>query len=393
MAEAINVKEILYRTLVSLLAKGYPEEECRAVLTSFGVNDELYAKLYPAAKARMYNAKAALPEASIPVELRARTLNDFLNKDVVKLPPLFVGPSGKALVSRPSLSQVHGYRGTGKSNISFDIARAVATGGQWLKFQAPEPLKTLYIEGEQPDADLQEQLQDLVGQCDNFWLMTMEEQDEKRFPKIATLEGQAAFETYLVENKIQFAVFDSLSTLANIPMNDEEEQIKIGDWFIHLRTALGISVLYLQHDGKTGMQRGHSKHEDWLNLSVGLSWPERYYGQEGLKVYLRFDKARRFSGDTEELLVQLLAPCEFGNDKPTWTYKKATETQSKRQAAAEMVRKILEEEKEISNNAIIDMLKEQKLSFNGQEMKEMVQQQRKLFEKGPNADEPTTETT
>jgi RecA-family ATPase len=380
MEKPVDTRRLCLRTIASLLAEGHSEEQVRVCVSHFGLAEADSTRLFAVARASVRNLAAHLTHASLPRTLKASALNDFLKKQVTHLKPLLLGPSGKAVVSRPCVSQIHGYRGTGKSNVAFDLSRAMATGAAWLKFTAPEPLKTLYVEGEQPDADLQEQLLDLVGNCDNFWLMTMEEQDGKSFPKISTTEGQLAFETYLLDQQFQVVVFDSLSTLANIPMNDEEEQIKLSDWFIRLRTALGISVVYLQHDGKTGNQRGHSKHEDWLNLSIGLSWPEDYYGQEGLKVYMRFDKARRYSGDTEELLVQLVPALDEG--KPEWCWKKATEAMVKRQEATELVRKVFMEGTGLTNNDLADLLKKRKLSFKADEMKDMIKKQRELFQTG-----------
>ena len=96
--------------------------------------------------------------------------------------------------------------------------------------------------------------------------MSLEQQEDFVFPGLAKSGGQAVYEQYLVENKIEVVFWDSLSTLVNVAMNEEEEQIELGNFFRRLRTGLHITSIYLQHDGKGGEQRGHSKHEDWLDL-------------------------------------------------------------------------------------------------------------------------------
>ncbi len=179
----------------------------------------------------------------------------------------------------PSVTQIHAYRGVGKTNVAFYLANALATKSEFLRWQGMRPLRVLYVEGEQPAADLQEQVKLLTVETDNLFIMDLEDQEDCRFPKIVSDEGRKAFERAHREHLgVEVIVLDSLSTLANIGMNDEENQLALGDWFIRLRTGLKVSVIYLQHDGKGGQQRGHSKHEDWIDLSIHLIWPGDYTG-------------------------------------------------------------------------------------------------------------------
>jgi hypothetical protein len=312
--------------------------------------------------------------ADEPVKLVASKLSNFKTKEVNRKPPLLTSAADpqKVLVSRPAIIQIHAFRGTGKSNTAFYLADALASGGKFLRWRSSEPLRVLYVEGEQPDADLQEQLKLLAPDGgDNLEIMTLEQQEGLRFPKIVTPAGQASYETYLIENKVNVLFLDSLSTLANIPMNEEEQQILLSDWFIHLR-ALGISVIYLQHDGKTGSQRGHTKHEDWINLSIQLSWPEGYHGQNGLRVYFKFDKVRRYGAETDDLLVELM--------DGEWTWKAATEAQDKRQSAAERATELLNENPNMSIEEVCRKLKAARLSFKTKDMKDMVSKIKKQME-------------
>jgi hypothetical protein len=65
-------------------------------------------------------------------------------------------------------------------------------------------------------------------------------------------------------------------------------------------------LFYLQHDGKKGLQRGHSKHEDILDKSVHLTWLKGHTGNTGLNFTLSFDKARQPVRESAHLQVELL---------------------------------------------------------------------------------------
>ena len=91
------------------------------------------------------------------------------------------------------------------------------------------------MEGEQPAANLQEQVKLLTVETDNLFVVDLEDQEDGRFPRIVSDEGQKAFERALGQHRAEVIVLDSLSTLANIAMNDEENQLALGDWFIRLR--------------------------------------------------------------------------------------------------------------------------------------------------------------
>ena len=54
------------------------------------------------------------------------------------------------LLARGSLVLLYGPRGLGKTFVALAVARAVASGGTFLKWQAPQPRRVLYIDGEMP---------------------------------------------------------------------------------------------------------------------------------------------------------------------------------------------------------------------------------------------------
>ena len=85
-----------------------------------------------------------------PAPLEPITLADFLRRD---FPPreMLLAPwlpvKGLALLFAP--------RGIGKTHFALGVAFAIATGGRFLKWHAPQPRRVLLLDGEMPAAALQ----------------------------------------------------------------------------------------------------------------------------------------------------------------------------------------------------------------------------------------------
>src|SRR5262249_44245199 len=205
----------------------------------------------------------------------------------------------------------------GKSNFAFGFCAALASGGKFLMFKAPKARRVLYVEGEMDGADLQQMMRVLVGECENFGLVSLEDQADLSIPSIASAEGRRLVEEAALSFEADLLVLDSISTLANIPTNDEENWLGLSEWFKRLRIR-GTSVLYLHHDGKNRQQRGHSKHEDLLNYVMHLQWPSGYFGADGLRCVLTFEKARRPVPGCSNLSIELVER----DGRPEWTHSK-----------------------------------------------------------------------
>jgi len=265
--------------------------------------------------------------------------------------------------------QIHAWRGVGKTQLALYQAGALAgVGGQFFNWRSTRPMRVLYVEGEQPAVDVQKvvELQTASAKAANLHMMTLEDQPLFRFPKIVTPEGQAAWERYIEEHKIEVLFLDSLSTLASIPMNDEEAQLKLTDWFMRLRTGLRVTVVYLQHDGKTGQQRGHSKHEDLIDLSIHLTWPADYQGVQGLRANFHIDKARQPIPDGQAMRIS------FGNDlkdpcKLSWTWGPLSRAEEKDEVLLNAALAILALKRDTSARVLEEKLKEK--GFKGKHVK------------------------
>ena len=254
--------------------------------------------------------------------------------------------AGSQAIFGPFLAELHASRGTGKSNFGFGLSSALAVGGRFLMFDVPKPRRVLYVEGEMDGADLQERMRCLVEESENFNVVSLEDQPDLSIPSIATSVGRALIEEAVDSVKAEFLVLDSISTLANIATNDEEAWLDLCAWMKTLRIK-GTSVMYAHHDGKNGKQRGHSKHEDLLDYVMHLAWPSGYYGKDGFKADLTFEKARRPIPDCpDRLSIELVGS---GSDTQ-WVYsREGAAPQSKRGRPSKCDAAVLEELRSMSD--------------------------------------------
>lgn len=236
---------------------------------------------------------------------------DFMNK---AYPPrkMLLDP----ILPRQGLCMLYAPRGVGKTFVSLSIAHAVASGGSVFgRWTAPEPARTLFIDGEMPAVTLQERLRDISAgslstiEPDMLKILTPDEQ-EAPMPNLATAAGQEAIEPFL--EGVSFVVLDNLSTLArNGRSNDEESWLPVQSWLLSLRRR-GISVLCVHHSGKGGDQRGTSAKEDVLDTVIALRRPSDYRTEEGARFEVHLTKARGIHGTEANPFEAMLALDEFG---------------------------------------------------------------------------------
>jgi len=214
----------------------------------------------------------------------------FLDERIPEREVVLQTETGIPIFFRQSLNQIFGWRGVGKSNFCFGVTAALATGGQFLSWKATRAFKVLYIEGEMPASQLQQRQREIIGRTNgNLKLITLDKQQNNTIPSLGTGEGRQLVEEVLGDTEI--LVLDSVSTLFGVGMNDEENLLETQSWLMRLRSR-GLCVILLHHAGKGGLQRGHSRWEDPLDLSIKLSHPQDYDNRQGFRVELTFDKTR-----------------------------------------------------------------------------------------------------
>lgn len=229
-------------------------------------------------------------------------------------------------LSTQGLAMVHGIRGLGKTFLVMGIALAVTSGGKFLKWQASKPCGVLHLDGEMPAVTLQERYSRFIDSADleptaplkiitpdlqKFWM-----------PDLASIKGQQELEQHL--DGIRLVIVDNISTLCRRGRENEAESwLPVQEWALWLRTR-GISVLFVHHSSKSGLQRGTSRREDVLDTVIGLRRPVDYRPDEGAKFVIHFEKARGIYGDDVKPFEAALITSPDG--KQQWIIKDLEES-------------------------------------------------------------------
>ncbi|MBM3556022.1 MAG: RNA polymerase subunit sigma-70 [Alphaproteobacteria bacterium] len=248
--------------------------------------------LVPVAEAQRREAQAREQAKPRLVVLTAAELlaRDLPQREAVLAP--WLPTKGVAMIAAA--------RGTGKTWVSLGIAHAVATGGPFLRWNAPQPRKVLLIDGEMAGTSLQERIASLISESakplpDPAFLRVMaSDLQEQGIPDLATKEGQAQIESAIGDAEL--LILDNLSTL--VRSGDENEAGSWGvmqDWLLSLRRR-NISTLLVHHTAKHGDQRGSSRREDILDASIKLKRPDDYRASDGARFIVEYTKARGFFG-------------------------------------------------------------------------------------------------
>lgn len=197
------------------------------------------------------------------------------------------------------LCMVYAPRGVGKTYFALSVAYAVAAGGRFLNWYAPEPQGVLYLDGEMPATVMQERLAAIVRGADQepaapFELVTPDLQ-ERGIPRLDCAAGQAAIEE-VMSPETKLIICDNLSTLTSGAENDGDDWLPVQSWALSQR-AQGRSVLMVHHAGKGGQQRGTSRREDVLDTVLALKHPPGYTPDQGASFEIHFEKGRGIYGD------------------------------------------------------------------------------------------------
>ncbi len=232
-------------------------------------------------------------------------LQDFLART---FPPreLMLAP----WLQRQGLAMVHGYRGFGKTLMAHGSAWAIATGGGFWRWKAPEPRRVLIIDGEMPASDLQVRLRNIQESSEltpapDFFRIAAADMFRDGLPDLSDQSMQGFYSDVVAD--ADFIELDNISTLCpGAQENDADAWAMMQAWILLLRRQ-GKSVLLVHHDGKGGQQRGTSKKEDVLDTVISLRRPPDYTADQGCRLEIRFIKNRGFYGPDAEPFEARLA--------------------------------------------------------------------------------------
>lgn len=238
------------------------------------------------------------------------------------------------------LTMVHAWRGVGKTHFALGVGYAAASAGEFLRWSAPEHVSVLYVDGEMPSDAMHERMRALVAagpgvdRGDRFRLITPDCLPESMIvPNLLTSEGQAAIDAELDGRDL--VIFDNVATLfrSREDQNAASAWVDAQDYLLRLRRR-GLAVLLVDHDNKSGGNRGTSAKHDVLDTVIQLTLPSDYNASQGARFKVEFTKHRGFWGrDAAPFEAHLTA----GPDGlPAWTIKDADEAKLER--IADMLR-------------------------------------------------------
>ncbi|TLS78275.1 hypothetical protein FE236_00505 [Mariprofundus erugo] len=230
--------------------------------------------------------------------IRMLSLNDLLRAPLRPRPKML----GDWLSHR-SLILLYGPRGLGKTQFSLEVAVAVATGGQFIGWQAPKAENVLYIDGEMNGSIMRQRLSEITssnGKKTAETLAIITPDISPVVPDLASDEGRQDITTVAERHQAKLVVLDNISSLCrsgSYSENDAESWADIQAWAIQMRSK-GITVLFVHHAGKSGEQRGTSKREDVMDVCIALKPPgQKVSDHDGAAFEVHFTKSRDAHGE------------------------------------------------------------------------------------------------
>jgi len=227
------------------------------------------------------------------------------------------------IIPSKGLVMVYSKRGVGKTFVALCVAYAVASGGAYLRWNAPEPRRVLLVDGEMPLVTLKARLASIALSSESeppspeYIRIIAADHQDCGIPDLATKEGVEAIEEHIADG-VDLVILDNLSTLCRAGKENEGESwTPIQEWVLSLRRR-GISVLFVHHAGKGGAQRGTSKREDVLDTVIVLRHPDDYSPADGARFEVHLDKARGVYGERAQPFEAQLTTV---NDVMTWTMR------------------------------------------------------------------------
>lgn len=287
------------------------------------------------------------PEPLKAVDLGGLLEHQFPKREYILNPAIQLG----------SLNMIYASRGVGKTHVAIGLAYAAACGGSFWNWDAERSFRTLYLDGEMPGEVLQERISRVVAgsaaqpQPDFFRVLTIDLCGGV-MPDLATREGQAVIADEC--EQAELIIVDNLSCLVrgNGRENESQSWLPVADWALNLRSR-GKAVVFIHHSGKDGRQRGTSRREDLLDLSISLSRPSDYEPDQGARFEVRFEKARHLIGEQAQPFEAWLKLDEQKN--PSWALKSISETTLERVvdlANLEMTQKEIADELGVNKSTV-----------------------------------------
>ena len=220
---------------------------------------------------------AAMANAEV-IQQAEKTWLDALNESVVtssELRDLHLTPRKKLLgdwFCEGDLGFIFAFRGVGKTWFGLGLAQALSTGSWLGEWQAHEPVKMLYVDGEMPPDLMRDRFDGLLASNSKLEFLNHEILFERtcKVLNIASRDIQDAITKRCINTGVKVLILDNLSTLASgMKENEADSWEKVNPWLLDLRRRK-IAVIIIHHAGRSGEMRGTSKREDNVFWIIAL---------------------------------------------------------------------------------------------------------------------------
>jgi KaiC/GvpD/RAD55 family RecA-like ATPase len=239
-----------------------------------------------------------------------------------------------------SIGFIFGRRGTGKTWFAWKMAIAISRGENFGPWECGKPWKTLYVDGEMPEGEMQKRLKLLDPESsENLHILSHEALGQMILdtaPKmkwnglnLCESDQQEALLSLFKRENFKIVFFDNISCLCfGMKENEADSWEQVDNWFKSLRTNKITPVIIHRANREGKDMRGTSKREDpadWIiRLAANSVSAEGAEGEEGTSFYNEFTKNRDDGGKRQRPLNWTFAT-ENGRTLVDWKLKDTKE--------------------------------------------------------------------
>lgn len=226
------------------------------------------------------------------------------------------------------IAYVYAKTGLGKTLFTLNLAYAIASGGNFLKYTCPSPKRVLYVDGEMPYTQLHNRIMQIANQQgemdykDNLLFLTPDKLLPFQVPMIDNPVGQEIYNQLLKKYNIDVLILDNFSMLSSFDENKSNEFKPVQDWLLYLR-SIGKTIINVHHCGKGDDYRGSSRMLDCADTAIHLQAVNQGGLDEdhikGNKFKITYTKSRSFGGKDA-------LPFEVSFEAGQWAYRSTEQT-------------------------------------------------------------------
>lgn len=198
---------------------------------------------------------------------------------------------------------IFGEAGVGKSYFTMNLAYALSSGGNFLKYGVPVPQKVAYFDGELGEDDVHRYLNQIIqGQGasyfkENIVISSFDQFPNQHIPRIE-VDTNVYYE-YLMDNGFHVAIWDNLATCTDIDENDPKAWKPIQKLILKLRKHK-VSTIFVHHAGTDkGKDRGITARRDILHTVISLQKIEDLESIDN-RIKVVYQKGRHLNGEDKK---------------------------------------------------------------------------------------------